>query len=298
VTPQTSLLYAGEQFDTNLQMYYNRARYYDQNTGRFNRTDPFAGSPQDPQSLHKYLYCHANPVNEIDPTGHFGIVPSGVYGVVLTVALLVLWASFFAYRYWSSHRHNTPAENNYQNDILKVKINPIFNFPIHPTEKQKGIFKQDYLQFEQSLLRAKDFWLKTAGIELSWDKILVVNDPEFLTIKDQTTLIEALEWYYIGEPVVLNIEKGDDKATGGLTPSPYSKRYGCAVPRWATSVDVAHELGHVFIHSHPDHVKGAPLNLLAEDDPSVPQSINNVFLSQKQVDWARGTVIENGWAVR
>jgi hypothetical protein len=27
---------------------------------------------QDPQSLHKYLYCHANPVNGFDPTGQFG----------------------------------------------------------------------------------------------------------------------------------------------------------------------------------------------------------------------------------
>ncbi len=65
----TSMLYAGEQFDTSLQMYYNRARYYDQNIGRFNRMDPYAGSNQDPQSLHKYLYVHANPVNGIDPTG-------------------------------------------------------------------------------------------------------------------------------------------------------------------------------------------------------------------------------------
>jgi len=67
--PGTSLLYAGEQFDTDMQQYYLRARYYDQNTGRFNRMDPFAGNRQDPQSLHKYLYCHANPLNGVDPTG-------------------------------------------------------------------------------------------------------------------------------------------------------------------------------------------------------------------------------------
>ena len=50
-------------------MYYLRARWYDAAAGRFNRMDPFAGNTQDPQSLHKYLYCHANPVNGIDPTG-------------------------------------------------------------------------------------------------------------------------------------------------------------------------------------------------------------------------------------
>ncbi len=67
------LLYAGEHFDIHSQHYYNRARWYDTLTGRFNRTDPFAGNLQDPQSLHKYLYCHANPLNNIDPTGRFSM---------------------------------------------------------------------------------------------------------------------------------------------------------------------------------------------------------------------------------
>ena len=66
---QTDLLYAGEQFDPGLQMQYLRARYYDTNTGRFNRLDPFTGNNDDPQSLHKYAYCHADSVNNIDPSG-------------------------------------------------------------------------------------------------------------------------------------------------------------------------------------------------------------------------------------
>ncbi len=89
----TSMLYAGEQFDTSLQMYYNRARYYDQSTGRFNRMDPYAGSNQDPQSLHKYLYVHANPVNGIDPTGEqffsMSITLSGLLWAALFVAVVV-----------------------------------------------------------------------------------------------------------------------------------------------------------------------------------------------------------------
>lgn len=67
----TKLLYTGEQFDTAVQSYYLRARYYDPMNGRFTQMDPFGGNTQDPQSLHKYLYCHANPVNGIDPTGMF-----------------------------------------------------------------------------------------------------------------------------------------------------------------------------------------------------------------------------------
>ena len=66
----TSLLYSGEQTDpTGLQ--YLRARYYDPASGRFNRLDPFAGNMSDPQSLHKYLYAHADPINGIDPSGEF-----------------------------------------------------------------------------------------------------------------------------------------------------------------------------------------------------------------------------------
>jgi len=65
----TNLLYAGEHFDADNQNYYLRARWYNPLTGLFNRMDDFAGNSQDPQSLHKYLYCHANPVNGIDPSG-------------------------------------------------------------------------------------------------------------------------------------------------------------------------------------------------------------------------------------
>ena len=76
------MLYAGEHFDTDAQNYYLRARWYDQNTGRFNRFDPFTGNNQDPQSLHKYLYVHNNPVMNIDPSGNMtlagGLAVTGI----------------------------------------------------------------------------------------------------------------------------------------------------------------------------------------------------------------------------
>ena len=72
----TDLLYAGEQFDPGLQMEYLRARYYDQDNGRFNRLDPFEGNSEDPQSLHKYAYTHCDPVNGIDPSGNIKIPTS------------------------------------------------------------------------------------------------------------------------------------------------------------------------------------------------------------------------------
>ncbi|MCA9039539.1 MAG: hypothetical protein KDA65_04250, partial [Planctomycetaceae bacterium] len=65
----TNFQHTGEQFDPRIQQVYLRARYYDFTTGTFNRLDPFFGNIADPQSLHKYLYTHGDPVNGIDPSG-------------------------------------------------------------------------------------------------------------------------------------------------------------------------------------------------------------------------------------
>jgi RHS repeat-associated protein len=64
-------LYSGEQNDPNLGFYYLRARYLDPSSGRFWTSDPFEGEANDPQSLTKYTYGRANPVNNVDPSGLF-----------------------------------------------------------------------------------------------------------------------------------------------------------------------------------------------------------------------------------
>lgn len=52
----TDYLFASEQFDPALGVYYNRARYYDQRQGRFWTMDTFEPSPYDPSTLHRYAY--------------------------------------------------------------------------------------------------------------------------------------------------------------------------------------------------------------------------------------------------
>ena len=84
----TSMLYAGEQWDGNSEMYYNRARYYNPANGLFNRVDPYSGNMQDPQSLHKYAYVHNNPVNAIDPTGKFWGMSAGLSIALVTVSII------------------------------------------------------------------------------------------------------------------------------------------------------------------------------------------------------------------
>ena len=70
---ENKYLFAGEQFDENIEQYYLRNRYYDPSVGRFTRRDTYEGSPEEPASLHKYLYTQANPVNRIDPSGLFSL---------------------------------------------------------------------------------------------------------------------------------------------------------------------------------------------------------------------------------
>ena len=61
--------YRAEQYDSDLGLYYLRARYYNPLTGRFMSRDPNEGDPTDPKTLHKYLYVGGNPASAIDPSG-------------------------------------------------------------------------------------------------------------------------------------------------------------------------------------------------------------------------------------
>ena len=64
-----SFLFQGQQYDAASGTYYLRARYYDQNSGRFLSQDPLEGNSDDPISLHRYLYANDDPANNVDPSG-------------------------------------------------------------------------------------------------------------------------------------------------------------------------------------------------------------------------------------
>jgi RHS repeat-associated protein len=79
-TTPNPYLYSGERFDSPLNLYHLRARYYNMLTGRFETMDPGkesccalrasqVGNIFDPRTLHKYVYAANNPVNVSDPTG-------------------------------------------------------------------------------------------------------------------------------------------------------------------------------------------------------------------------------------
>lgn len=48
-----------------------QARWYSPDNGRFWTMDSYEGHRDQPLTLHKYIYCAADPVNNVDPSGHF-----------------------------------------------------------------------------------------------------------------------------------------------------------------------------------------------------------------------------------
>jgi len=69
-TTPNNYLFAGEQFDPDLNLYYNRARYLNTSTGRFWNMDTYEGDDNDPLSLHKYVFTEGDPIDNLDTNGN------------------------------------------------------------------------------------------------------------------------------------------------------------------------------------------------------------------------------------
>ncbi|MCX7554685.1 RHS repeat-associated core domain-containing protein [Marinicella sp. S1101] len=96
---ENNYLFTGEQYDNNVGFYYLRARYYNPEIGRFSQMDVFPGMQFEPKSLHKYLYTHADPVNNIDPSGYFSslveVGASAAVAGIITAYAVYTYNKFF-----------------------------------------------------------------------------------------------------------------------------------------------------------------------------------------------------------
>lgn len=70
--------FAGEQLDPTLGLYVLRARYYAADVDRFWSRDLYSGRVGEPLTLHDYLYAHADPVNNSDPSGLFAVAETAL----------------------------------------------------------------------------------------------------------------------------------------------------------------------------------------------------------------------------
>jgi len=92
-TVKNPFQFAAREFDQETNLYYNRARYYNPNSGRFASEDPihFKGG------INFYPYARNNPAVYVDPYGESAWCPSWVYGC-------------------PDYFHKKELENNLEND--------------------------------------------------------------------------------------------------------------------------------------------------------------------------------------
>jgi RHS repeat-associated protein len=65
------ICYTGGVYDKSTQLYYLNARYYNPGDARFITQDTYRGEKKEPDTWNLYAYCHNNPINFTDPTGHW-----------------------------------------------------------------------------------------------------------------------------------------------------------------------------------------------------------------------------------
>ena len=104
--------YTGGIYDQSTGLYYLNARYYNPEDGRFLTEDTYHGENDKPDTQHLYVYCANNPVNYVDPSGHYAVA---LYTLVKIVAGGVVF--YVSYSTWKRRRIKT----RYATRILNEK---------------------------------------------------------------------------------------------------------------------------------------------------------------------------------
>jgi RHS repeat-associated protein len=155
ITPN-DYLYSGQHFDQHLKLYYLRARYLNQDAGRFLSVDSYAGNQSDPGTLHKYLYTANDPINKWDKSGNFTtsqLVVTASIALLATIAVLP-----FATHFLSSGASNEP--------LIEIEDQPVIL-------NGSG---WDYGLAELTLSKAAEIWSRLARITVRSRPPIIINE--------------------------------------------------------------------------------------------------------------------------
>ena len=152
-------------------MYFLRARYMDQNKGRFLSFDSFNGSIENPESLHKYLYTQNAPVDSIDPSGQFSCGE-----IVAVVAVVSIVAAIATAIYYKSQTEKPETQyKKYANAILLMNfpdsyglLDQSFDAHCSPQVEYKRTIKENILELFKNKVSFAD-WKKFVSRDQKWD---------------------------------------------------------------------------------------------------------------------------------
>ena len=150
--PQYNNVYAynAESYNGNTEHQYLRARYYDTNTADFLTEDSYLGKLKDPLTLNRYNYVKSNPLNYIDPSGHFDVTPWITSGEQLRDWLpneYQITTMGSAYDDWAANYVNSTSDEEKWLLILEMQVIVKEN-----EEKLKGV--NSYNELEKLLKEA------------------------------------------------------------------------------------------------------------------------------------------------
>jgi len=217
----------------------SHARYLNTGTGRFQTMDTFAGNNEDPLTLHKYLYCHDNPVNMVDPSGHSGEYSAGGMSGIMNIGF-----------------------------ALFATISPVSSRPVSVTEIKRGTIWLDFGFDEstsdnsvndqrikkevatlddiisKSCLRFHIMWLGDIKTSYDWtEKDVPIEHHYSISIMPEFNQING---HAGGVPIMFT--ELDILGAKGTDDAQTYRGQGIAVnisntdPGWETTI--AHELGH------------------------------------------------------
>ena len=100
---KNEVCYTGGIYDQSTELYYLNARYYNPEDGRFMTENSYRGEIMNPETGHLYVYCANNPVNYVDPSGHFAVAMYTVIKLVLVGGAV----AYVSYSSWKNHSSKT-----------------------------------------------------------------------------------------------------------------------------------------------------------------------------------------------